>query len=289
MKTFWVCPKCGEKIEDQFDSCWKCAGQPEHPSPPGYAARRLVRFFLLGILFEVVLIALGFLLPESWLQVEVCNFLVITHFPLMFLMVGLRLESAISGFIFVDRTGFDGGGLGGVDLSGCAITQSGADSFLTASEIGFQIWPRNFLRGNVVLGSRFYPSSNADSVYSFARNQINGGRQYCFRTRSLPKIERAAGKSVLLALQHFHFVGDDLCRRTRTNRDRNGQHPALQSWPDQSSGRVRRIDSADESGSTLEPHYAQDSQFALVPTRFSIHQRIFEFGSQILPCGGTPS
>ena len=22
----WVCSKCGEQIEDQFDSCWKCAG-----------------------------------------------------------------------------------------------------------------------------------------------------------------------------------------------------------------------------------------------------------------------
>ena len=24
----WTCPKCGEKIEDQFDSCWKCAAKP---------------------------------------------------------------------------------------------------------------------------------------------------------------------------------------------------------------------------------------------------------------------
>ncbi len=21
----WTCPKCGEQLEDQFDSCWKCA------------------------------------------------------------------------------------------------------------------------------------------------------------------------------------------------------------------------------------------------------------------------
>ena len=25
----WTCPKCGEKLEDQFDSCWKCAGKTE--------------------------------------------------------------------------------------------------------------------------------------------------------------------------------------------------------------------------------------------------------------------
>jgi|ERR1041385_416840 Zn finger protein HypA/HybF involved in hydrogenase expression len=22
----WKCPRCSEEIEDQFDSCWKCAG-----------------------------------------------------------------------------------------------------------------------------------------------------------------------------------------------------------------------------------------------------------------------
>jgi hypothetical protein len=24
--TMWTCPKCGESIEDQIDSCWKCVG-----------------------------------------------------------------------------------------------------------------------------------------------------------------------------------------------------------------------------------------------------------------------
>ena len=23
----WYCPKCGESLEDQFDTCWKCAGE----------------------------------------------------------------------------------------------------------------------------------------------------------------------------------------------------------------------------------------------------------------------
>ncbi|MBI1930435.1 DUF2007 domain-containing protein [Candidatus Poribacteria bacterium] len=27
-RDFWVCPKCGEQIEGQFASCWKCA-EPE--------------------------------------------------------------------------------------------------------------------------------------------------------------------------------------------------------------------------------------------------------------------
>jgi hypothetical protein len=25
----WTCPKCSEKIDDQFDSCWKCTAKPE--------------------------------------------------------------------------------------------------------------------------------------------------------------------------------------------------------------------------------------------------------------------
>lgn len=28
----WTCPKCGEQIEDQFDSCWKCATVPGEPT-----------------------------------------------------------------------------------------------------------------------------------------------------------------------------------------------------------------------------------------------------------------
>ena len=27
----WKCQVCGEEIEDQFDSCWKCAGKRRHP------------------------------------------------------------------------------------------------------------------------------------------------------------------------------------------------------------------------------------------------------------------
>lgn len=58
----WTCPKCRTELEDQFDSCWKCAGPPdaigsplitlsEKPLPP------LVRGLLLAI---------G-LIPTTWL------------------------------------------------------------------------------------------------------------------------------------------------------------------------------------------------------------------------------
>lgn len=58
----WICDKCGEKIEDQFDSCWKCAGEPDKIGLPIGAGmkdsqRRVFRGFLL---------ALG-LIPTTWL------------------------------------------------------------------------------------------------------------------------------------------------------------------------------------------------------------------------------
>jgi hypothetical protein len=43
------------------------------------------------------LILLCFVLPDSWMLIQVRNFFVVTHFPLMFMMEALRLgESAVS-------------------------------------------------------------------------------------------------------------------------------------------------------------------------------------------------
>lgn len=33
----WKCPKCGEEIEDQFGSCWKCAAAVEQAGTPAAA------------------------------------------------------------------------------------------------------------------------------------------------------------------------------------------------------------------------------------------------------------
>jgi len=82
----WTCTKCGDKIEDQFDSCWKCAAQPDQTTTPTHAPRRLRRYFLLGILLDVVLITLGAFLPDSWLQIEIRNFVLITHYPFMVML-----------------------------------------------------------------------------------------------------------------------------------------------------------------------------------------------------------
>jgi len=42
-----------------------------------------LRLFLLGVLLDVSLIALCALLPESWLQTEIRNFVLVTHYPLL--------------------------------------------------------------------------------------------------------------------------------------------------------------------------------------------------------------
>lgn len=91
----WTCPKCGEKIEDQFDSCWKCSAPAEQTGPTLLAARRIRLFFLLGILFEFVVIFLCFVLPDGSLAVDVRNFVIVTHFPLMLVMEGLRIGDGV--------------------------------------------------------------------------------------------------------------------------------------------------------------------------------------------------
>ncbi len=81
--VMWTCSKCGEKIEDQFDSCWKCAGPPVQKGSARPTARRIRSFFLFGILFEVALITVAAFLPDCWLQVEIRNFALIVHYPFL--------------------------------------------------------------------------------------------------------------------------------------------------------------------------------------------------------------
>jgi|ERR1017187_2900481 hypothetical protein len=54
----WTCSKCGEKIEDQFNSCWKCAGPP---NKIGLASTRQRQG--LGWSFFAFAILLSFLAP----------------------------------------------------------------------------------------------------------------------------------------------------------------------------------------------------------------------------------
>src|SRR5208283_4240817 len=87
----WTCPKCGEEIEDQFDSCWKCAAPAKTTALKPLFSRTGKWCFFFGIVFELGLLLLCFLPTKSWLQSEVLNFTIITHSPLMILMEGSRL------------------------------------------------------------------------------------------------------------------------------------------------------------------------------------------------------
>lgn len=42
----WTCPKCREQHDDQFDSCWKCAGSP--PADPIRCLRCLLTLDYVG-------------------------------------------------------------------------------------------------------------------------------------------------------------------------------------------------------------------------------------------------
>ena len=78
----WTCPKCKELIEDQFDTCWKCAGDEDHKTTGPRTTRPLeqleplcitvaglpgILFFVLGTptnsadaTFRIVAIVIGF-------------------------------------------------------------------------------------------------------------------------------------------------------------------------------------------------------------------------------------
>src|SRR5439155_24755284 len=98
----WTCPKCSEAIEDQFDSCWKCAG-PAEPSPPSKGWSRRAKICCgLGVAFELLLILLCAVLPrDSWLWVKCFNFLQYSHFPILAVLQRGGPESAVGGAILL--------------------------------------------------------------------------------------------------------------------------------------------------------------------------------------------
>ena len=63
----WTCPKCSEEIEDQFDSCWKCAGQAEKTV-------RTSQVQTLNWFHYLIAAVISYLIP--WLAVFLHDFLV---------------------------------------------------------------------------------------------------------------------------------------------------------------------------------------------------------------------
>ena len=57
----WTCPKCKESIEDQFDSCWKCAGQAQQAPALPERKKPLERLEFIFLMLLVIPPAIGFL------------------------------------------------------------------------------------------------------------------------------------------------------------------------------------------------------------------------------------
>ena len=92
----WICSKCGEEIEDQFDSCWKCAAQAEPATPASGRSRRWKLALGLGVLCEALLVLLPALLPnDSWLFAKTFNFLVLSHYVLLRCLEAFDTDSAL--------------------------------------------------------------------------------------------------------------------------------------------------------------------------------------------------
>jgi hypothetical protein len=50
----WTCPKCKEQINDEFDSCWKCAGSAEPAPSPLQGKKPLEQFEFVCILIGIM-------------------------------------------------------------------------------------------------------------------------------------------------------------------------------------------------------------------------------------------
>ena len=52
----WICPDCGEKLEDQFDSCWKCADKIAVPATRNVTTTRRRKGCLAAIIGAIVFV-----------------------------------------------------------------------------------------------------------------------------------------------------------------------------------------------------------------------------------------
>jgi hypothetical protein len=57
----WTCPKCKEDIEDQFDACWKCAGEAYKAAAPPERKKPLERLEQICLMLFIFPPVIGFL------------------------------------------------------------------------------------------------------------------------------------------------------------------------------------------------------------------------------------
>jgi hypothetical protein len=111
MQAMWICPKCSEQHEDQFDVCWKCSSDDLKTAvtatpPPSSSERELRPFrdivvralagFLIGFLVTMMLLTLGNstlagFMPDNSL----------TAATLVSLLGGLLLGAVVGSFFWV--------------------------------------------------------------------------------------------------------------------------------------------------------------------------------------------
>ena len=124
----WICPKCREKIEDQFDTCWRCAAKPGElvpdvepataispenrpPRPPPYFGVLSLAFPLLGVPFAYMVTTPS---QEGWGWGGAVQLI-----GIMFASVVLGLFSAVVGL--TRREKFRGFSIVGLVLNGFVV------------------------------------------------------------------------------------------------------------------------------------------------------------------------
>jgi len=50
----WTCPKCKENIEDEFDTCWKCAGEALKAATPPECKKPLERLEYICLMLFII-------------------------------------------------------------------------------------------------------------------------------------------------------------------------------------------------------------------------------------------
>ena len=57
----WTCPKCKENIEDDFDTCWKCAGAAQKAATPPERKRPFERLEYICVMIFIIPPAIAFM------------------------------------------------------------------------------------------------------------------------------------------------------------------------------------------------------------------------------------
>jgi hypothetical protein len=83
----WTCPRCGEKIENQINSCAKCEARAVKDAPSQERWPSWGVAFLWGLVIALGMLVLLFVLPqELWFFAKVFNFLLYIHLPALWLV-----------------------------------------------------------------------------------------------------------------------------------------------------------------------------------------------------------